>query len=245
MVESFSREAANSAHDAYSASLVFAGMNVTWPTPPIFSYDSGLLFKPSAIETRCLYGIDAATEAAGSCQHEHGPSFCEPSSLRGLDPHNRSHDRSACGFHPTHGWRDTNPWRVADAQTMLAYQAQRGPGSNLSHASWTSSPPGKTALQYKWSYNEVIVRPWSEHAVEAIYLVDCQPTEVNHHIPGAPIMGGKVNPLYIPVQRTCAKAHEIGRKVHGHYQRAHRGKSIPLVMLRRRAWDWVYAPPRK
>ena len=136
----------------------------------------------------------------------------------------------ACGF-VSRNWRDgIQPWRPEDAGVMLMFQADRGPGAD-------PPPPNWQKMQYNADYyNEVVISPWTVGAIDAIFLVDCESGEPNRYL------GGWRNPLWVPLARSCDAAHRKGREVHESFARAHGGRGVPLVMLRHKHWDWVYAP---
>ena len=86
-----------------------------------------------------------------------------------------------------------------------------------------------------------MIEPWSDNDVEAFFLIDCHPHEKNRKV-----AGGHQNPYFIRLATTCADAHAIGRRAHAAYNaRDGAWRSVPLVMLRREAWEFVHAPDER
>ena len=87
-------------------------------------------------------------------------------------------------------------------------------------------------------YNEVIVDAWNDGAIDAFFLVDCEPGESNRVQPG----GWKRNAIGgLIITSTCAQAHAWGREIHAAFVQSYPDNPAPLVMLRRSHWDFVYA----
>ena len=51
-----------------SGSIIFAGLqkSVSKDMIPLFSFDGGIIFRPSHTKVNCLYGIDAGTDYGDS-----------------------------------------------------------------------------------------------------------------------------------------------------------------------------------
>ena len=104
------------------------------------------------------------------------------------------------------------PYRTEDAAQVLAYQSTRGPA-----VGWTG-------------YNEVAINPWGDDAIDAFFVVDCQPDEANHWL-----LPAILNRMHAS---NCAEAHENGRAAHAAFLRDHgvTAAEMPLLMLRRGDW---------
>ena len=203
-----------------STSLIFADLARSFPSIPLFAYDSGVVLRPSAVQVLCLYGADASTDQSHACGASQAPGgWCTRADLPAdLDPH----ATFACGFDYLRGWRSgLNPWHVADAGPVLAYQSLRG------HGNATAPFTG---------YNEIITAPWDASAIEAFFVVDCARDEANHDF--------QAHWQNERVAATCAEAHAVGHAARDAFVAAHGlvNESFPLLVLRRGEWTEPFAP---
>ena len=198
-----------------SASIIFSSLERSFASVPLFSYDSGVVLRPSGVTPLCLYGSDASTDQAHACGDTR-MEWCNPSDIP-ADPL----AARVCGFDYMRGWRSgLNPWRLEHAGPVLEYQTGRGRGN----------------ATLPWSgYNEVITAPWHDAAIDFFFLVDCADDEFNHDF-HAQWMNSRV-------AATCAEAHAAGREAHAAFLRAHSVSraSFPLLMLRRNDWSHPFA----
>lgn len=200
-----------------SASLIFGQLHRSFSRIPLFSYDSGVVLRPAAVTPLCMYGNDAATDRLPVCGDSAMP-WCTASDLpAGTSP---SATR-VCGFDFLRNWRSgLNPWHVEQAPAVLEHQSVRGQGD--------ATPPFT-------GYNEVVVAPWDESAIEFFFLVECADDEPNRRVPAQWMDDA--------LARTCEEAHSAGRRAHAAFLRAHgvSSTSFPLLMLRRGDWTQPFA----
>lgn len=200
-----------------SGSLIFGQLQRSFATLPLFSYDGGVVLRPSGVSSLCLYGADGSTDQAGQCERAI-LGWCSPSDLPlGTDPMHHP----ACGFDMPRGWRSgVSPWRNKDAALALDYQSRRGAGNATTP--WTG-------------YNEAILEPWDDTGIEFFFIVDCERNEANKFLP-------KLN-MVVRLAHTCDEAHAAGRRTHAAFLREHglTNASFPLLMLRRNNWAEPFA----
>lgn len=109
-----------------SASIIFDRLEHSFATIPLFSYDSGVVLRPSGVDALCLYGADGSTDQAGHCGSAILP-WCSPGDLP-RDPDTAR--PPVCGFDLPRSWRmGVAPWHVEDAGLVLEYQTHRGAGN--------------------------------------------------------------------------------------------------------------------
>ena len=209
-----------------SASLIFAGLQSTFTTIPLFSYDAGVILRPDAVRPWCLFGADAATDQVyhhgGGCHRERSTTCIlgcgEPESFCNVWDLSDAPAGRVCGFDYLGNWNaGLRPYRTEDAAQVLAYQSTRGPA-----VGWTG-------------YNEVAINPWGDDAIDAFFVVDCQPDEANHWL-----LPAILNRMHAS---NCAEAHENGRAAHAAFLRDHgvTAAEMPLLMLRRGDWYQPFA----
>lgn len=207
--------------------MIFGGLHRTFATIPMFSYDAGVVYRPSKTKVNCAFGRDGAVddlkprcrEGQGACVPGCGspPNWCDPEHLRYGGWH-------VCGF-TWDGAGGLRPWRPEDLGKLLDEQANN----------WGADYKGIGNFK---GYNEVVVRSRDvlnslPSSIEAIFLTECNAGQSNLDYQGR-------------TAPSCAVAHERGRSMYQRFLAAY-GLSeaeFPLLMLRPDDWvePFVLAP---
>ena len=216
-----------------SGSLVHSGLQRTYASIPIFSYDAAVVLRPSTAHVYCAYGMDGSIDDGKNrpwaCPHEEvkqescvpgcgePPVWCNP-----RDPFD-SWEGYVCGF----DWDGDGlrSWRPSDLGKMLHLQESRG-------SSYTG------VGNYK-GYNEVVIATdaWLKHlpeSIEAIFIIDCEPDVPNLHYVLTDHQGTAAN---------CEEGQDAGRRMHAAYLKTYgvSREKFPLLLLRTDNWASPFA----
>jgi len=220
-----------------SCSVIYKGLRQKDSSVPTFSFDAGIVLRPSTANVLCGYGNDGSIDdnrpltcsggypyQESSCVPGCGspPYFCNPA-----NPHDEG-SWNTCGV--SWGAHGIRPWRGKDLPGLLDVFAKNG-------------EPFTGVGNFK-GYNEIVVDtvPWLEnlpHSVEGIFMVDCGNTnQANLRYSAADGMG---------TAASCADGQEAARKMHAAFLRAYPDidpASFPLLKLRPQQWEEPFVEVR-
>ena len=209
-----------------SGSIIFKGLKekVSPEQIPLFSFEGGIIYKPSLNKVNCLYGVDAGTDYGGSTSKgtdgscfPPGKGGCIPGCGMGefipwcnaTNPVN-DHD-CLCGFAYCNG--RPQPWHPEDVRQLMGNQKVRGTGYSFGGFN---------------GYNEAIVDATAKdkhlpESIEAFFWVEgCD---------GQGVLG-----------KACT-GKDGARRVHQAFLNmyGHKAVNVPLLVLRPTNWDQPFA----
>lgn len=216
-----------------SGSIVHSGMHQSYSSIPLFSFDSGVILRPSTTTLYCAYGMDGGIDDGsnrpmickdteineGSCLPGCGepPDWCDPA-----DPGKGGWPGYFCGF--MYGPDGIGAWRPKDLPTLLHHQESMGVDYH--------------GIGNFKGYNEMVIAAdgWIANlpeSIEAIFITDCSSGQSNLAYNGA--NGGTAS--------SCGAAHEQGRNAHKAFLQEYglTEDEFPLLILKPDHWDAPFA----